>query len=470
MKYLFSVLQLLRNHPEWDLAYLYGRRLDRLPMLLERKLARPGPLWRRLAFWCRALGASSLRQTRLKRADVLFFAGTANQVRALDSSIEACERQGFDVVKVVKKTGHLGTARREGWFQIRFNPGDLMVGAALGLLRARPLRRALRSVVPEGQVARAKYLDRFLEAHVLLPYFMRMLSVVRPRLVVMSNDHNVANRCLLVAARVNGIKTAYMQHASVSELFPPLEFDYAFLDGKAALELYARCENANCVSGNVSVYMTGQKKVVTLTDKRKDAFRVGIAVNNLDDPVKVAQVVDSFLNKNISVIVRLHPSQRPDFREVLASKYGSHPDVELIGAKDEDLDQFLGRCNIIVAGSSSILLEAAIAGVASYYRNMGRVTASKDYYGYVRNGLARPLPSSFQELDSKSVHALAEVPETVIRAVRYYSETFGTTWQGKEGKLVALTIMRLLSREDVADIYRKVPGNGVFAEIFELRD
>lgn len=467
---LRKTLAILAQRPEWDLAFLYGRRLDKLPVLSERNIARSGWLWRLLAFWGRTVHASGLWQERLKCSDILFFAGTANQVRALDSSIEACEQLGLAVLKIIKKRSHLAPARREGWLQLRFTLGDLVVGAVVGLLRSRPLLAGLRSIVPEGKAASSKYLDRFFEAYVLLPYFIRMLSTVRPRLVVMSNDHNVANRCLLVAAQANGIKTAYMQHASVSELFPPLEFDYAFLDGKAALELYARCENANCVSGNVSVYMTGQKKVVTLTDKRKDAFRVGIAVNNLDDPVKVAQVVDSFLNKNISVIVRLHPSQRPDFREALASKYGSHPDVELIGAKDEDLDQFLGRCNIIVAGSSSILLEAAIAGVASYYRNMGRVTASKDYYGYVRNGLARPLPSSFQELDSKSVHALAEVPETVIRAVRYYSETFGTTWQGKEGKLVALTIMRLLSREDVADIYRKVPGNGVFAEIFELRD
>ena len=58
----------------------------------------------------------------------------------------------------------------------------------------------------------------------------------------MSNDHSPANRALLLVAKSKGIKTVYMQHASVSNLFPVLDFDYSFLDGVNAYNIYKEIE------------------------------------------------------------------------------------------------------------------------------------------------------------------------------------------------------------------------------------
>lgn len=62
----------------------------------------------------------------------------------------------------------------------------------------------------------------------------------KPKAMVFSNDHTTLPRAFLKAAQDEGIKTIYLQHASVSKKipFPPLEFDYALLEGHDALEKY----------------------------------------------------------------------------------------------------------------------------------------------------------------------------------------------------------------------------------------
>ena len=58
--------------------------------------------------------------------------------------------------------------------------------------------------------------------------------------VFVANDHTGPCRSIRLACEQLNIKVAYIQHA-VSSIFPPLEFDYAFLDGKVAYDIYNRC-------------------------------------------------------------------------------------------------------------------------------------------------------------------------------------------------------------------------------------
>ena len=50
------------------------------------------------------------------------------------------------------------------------------------------------------------------------------------KLIVLANDHITSCRCLIELAEKYGIKTLYVQHASITERFPPLHFSYSFLD------------------------------------------------------------------------------------------------------------------------------------------------------------------------------------------------------------------------------------------------
>jgi hypothetical protein len=64
------------------------------------------------------------------------------------------------------------------------------------------------------------------------------LSRLEPKALVVSNDHNMPNRVVLKLAREKRIPSVYIQHASVTEKFPPLAFDYALLEGLDALQKY----------------------------------------------------------------------------------------------------------------------------------------------------------------------------------------------------------------------------------------
>ena len=51
---------------------------------------------------------------------------------------------------------------------------------------------------------------------------------------IAANDHSGLSQIGFVAARDAGLKTIYIQHAAISDLFPPLIVDYALLDGEDA--------------------------------------------------------------------------------------------------------------------------------------------------------------------------------------------------------------------------------------------
>ena len=104
--------------------------------------------------------------------------------------------------------------------------------------------------------------------------------------MITSNDHNVPNRCMLAVAHHLGIKTVYLQHASVSPIFPALRVNYAFLDGQCALDIYRQCEpnqpNTNRNAPLPKVILSGQKKHVKRSEKSQSTL-IGVAFNVLDD-------------------------------------------------------------------------------------------------------------------------------------------------------------------------------------------
>ena len=81
--------------------------------------------------------------------------------------------------------------------------------------------------------------------------YRRALRHYQPRAVVFANDHNDDARAMLLACRQLGIPTIYLQHASVSSLFPPLAFDLSLLEGRhdqrsGAARGYAQSRRIRC--------------------------------------------------------------------------------------------------------------------------------------------------------------------------------------------------------------------------------
>ncbi|WP_150112632.1 hypothetical protein [Marinobacter nitratireducens] len=377
----------------------------------------------------------------------LFFAGTVNQRRSLQTTLRALVSAGKDTVAVATKSA-MNTEEEGGQYvKLALRPVDLVLVLVLLIRRGPRLYRELKKLHP---AALNWYFNCFCEAYIYLVYFYRLLRLAKPEYVVTANDHNVSNRCFLAVAHYLGIKTVYMQHASVSPLFPALSVDYAFLDGLYAFKMYQQCEtnrhaDAPYLHRETTVFFSGQKKPITRC-RRSGEPVVGVALNLLDHQENAIAFIQSLVEAGLMVRLRWHPSLSERHVRAYLEAFENHDQVSISDARSESVSAFLSSVSCLVAGNSSIHLEAALAGVKPIYYE---VTSSDipDYYGFVRQGLASEASSTDQVVSiAKSDHD-TYLPDP--DAVRYYSSTYLTEWDGHEGELVADVLMRLESEQSI---------------------
>lgn len=262
--------------------------------------------------------------------------------------------------------------------------------------------------------------------------YRRALRHYRPRAVVFSNDHNDDTRSLLLACQAEGVPTAYVQHASVSTNFPPLGFDLNLLEGQDALDKYRLC---GPVHGRVE--LVGMPKAdAYLNAKNTHPFvrRVGLACN-IHDPLPA--LTDTLVHlvrdlPELTFTLRPHPSDGRDFgplRQLL-------PALQWSSARSENVFDFLLRQDALVAADTSTHLEATLLNVASIYYRFGTNPLTKDYYGYVAQGLVDQA-ENLGELTNLLRRYGRTKPNDLYRRAVYYNATLGTV---NEGRSQALTL------------------------------
>jgi hypothetical protein len=265
--------------------------------------------------------------------------------------------------------------------------------------------------------------------------YLRALRHYRPRAVVFANDHNDDARALLLACRAEGVPTAYVQHASVSTNFPPLEFDLNLLEGQDALDKYRQC---GPVHGRVE--LVGMPKADTFLSQRNLAprvRRVAVACNLLDELPAVTDTLTYLLRElpDLSFTLRPHPSDRRDFttlRQALPALQWSNP-------QQENVFEFLQTHDALVAADTSTHLEATLLNVASLYYRFTPTASLADYYGYAAQGLSEWARSP-TELAAALRRLAQHKPADLYRRAAYYNATLGTA---NEGHSRALAVRRL---------------------------
>ena len=441
-----DVSEILKKEPEVWLAYLYGQQLDNVPHLIRTRARVRGVVPRFLRYIIFMLRYLSIKQPAClsSRTEFLIFAGTENQANSLENTVQFLKENGKRLVGI----GHVNILhdkeREVNYVPFKFNFFDVIKSIIVSSSKVASLYRSLRLNNP---AATRFYFDEFCRVYSYLIYFLRVLDKTRPDFVITSNDHNVPNRSLLAVAHYLGIKTVYLQHASVSSLFPALRVDYAFLDGRYALDIYRECEkNQPANNRNVpmpKVFLTGQKKSL---ERRKghEAEGIGIALNPLDDTEAAIQFVKELLGASQQIFVRWHPGQPAYEIQQYQKVFGGCPQVTLSNPRSETVSAYLKNICWLVAGNSSIHLEAALAGVTPIYFEISPPD-HPDYYGYVRHGLARKANTAADIVELIGARIKSEGPD--IAALRYYSATYLTEWEGREGELVANCLMRLSEGE-----------------------
>ena len=273
-----------------------------------------------------------------------------------------------------------------------------------------------------------KYFTRLWTTYGLYKVAGEMLDKYNVKVLVMANDHNDINRCLLFNALERGIKTVYVQHASVKKGFPRLDFTYSFLDGQESLDkyLYAGTPNGE-------VYLSGGVRFDFLYDKivkrNYDIKKIGIAINMLDDIEKVKNLCLFLKNEGYNdIILRPHPRYQHLDTEWLIKN-----NISISNPKEESSFDFIANIDFMISNESAIHLDASIMYCPTVLYNMSDNKVLDDY-NFIKNNLVK-LANTDEELlmfikNPKDILPTREV-------LQYYNASSNTHLEGKLGTTIA---------------------------------
>lgn len=422
--------------------------------------------------WTKAVAISILRALIATRtpertagrqwpAKVYAVLQTQNQLNALMPCLNILSRHGIPIAMNVEGNIDLrGLASTVDVTSASPRRKEHLAVATLLILRLPTLLSACR----ESRCNPERLLSLATLAYRTMLITIRQIETYRPSLVLMANDHCPSPRATRLASEKAGVKTAYVQHACVSANFPILAFDYAFLDGEIALQCYmdsSRDADSSYLSeraGRCTKYLVGQQKQTAKSLSRAKATvpycespkaRVGMAVSIPLHRDAFGRLYRLLLDLSYPLLIRTHPRQpRPDIAWLQELCKG-HAIARVAPASEMDLADYLSQIDCLIAGNSSIHLEAAVAGRKTYYCPLetSDPATQGDYYGFLKNGVSTEIPRnvSMRDLDQM----LKAMPCNNIRpkGVQRYSETYNTPFAGKENEVLASIISDIIDSD-----------------------
>ena len=461
---------------EVELAYLYGQKLTEIEYMKLKKPRLSGFLLRSFIFFAKLAISFTLRLKSSKTKDILIYVGSTNQFNSIEPIIDALKNKKTDFF--LSYSQGIFEKNRSPYTNSRlvgFGFNIVLMALSFYLIRGLPLYIQFKKEKRNKELN--WHFNHFLDAYAFVPYFIELLTEVRPSLVVVANDHTVNNRCLRLAAELMGIETLYVQHASVTSNFPPLEFDYALLDGRTAHDIYLnnykdRKEENPRVDVNIAncqVFLSGQKKRVVsrLPVSQSKKNWIGVAVNTLDDFNSVRDILDVLFLMGKKCILRTHPIQNKIFINHLKSFIKDKDWIVWSDSNKEGLSQYFFSISSLISGNTSIHLEAALSGLPTFYYEMSQDVVRPDYYGYVKNGISYKIKDGFS---LSEFELLSKNAESSLRnnSIKRYSETFNTPFQNNEGKLSAEIIIRILNKQTLEDLFTEELSTS-FKSVYSLK-
>lgn len=308
------------------------------------------------------------------------------------------------------------------------------------------------------------FFDSYWSSYGLYVYF-RLILATGPSAVIMSNDHSLYNRALLKGANAEGIATFYVQHASVTSKFPALDFTYALLDGRDALEKYDAIGPSDCKAFLIGI-MKLDDYITNAAEPRSPVNRIGICFNAGDPADRIEHLCESLTASGQSArfILRPHPSDRRYERwHRLADRFGAQASDS---RAELSLDFLRDKVDAVLAGESNILLEAALLNVYPLYYDYA--LEQRDHYGFLQHGLV----TQRLEEPNEATDALQMLSRAIhwprSRTARYCA-TIGTEYEGRSTDLALELIDCLLSARDVPQNRWRRVLDTVHLEAYTLR-
>ena len=226
---------------------------------------------------------------------------------------------------------------------------------------------------------------RTLRALELIAYYTRYLELLRSssfRVAVMSTHSNPHGIALNLAARRLGIPIALITHGMPIRPIARLHYDLAIHECAASRRIY---EEAGCRMGVTVIKSRRDQHAPMQLPAPGVPITVGLFLSK--DPVDAqvmqclrALTVDSRVTR---IIVRPHPMNL--WRDMHA-RIASLGDARIRVVANTCLAGDLARCDVVVAGNSTVLLDAVVAGVPACYVS-GLDHGPYDVQDFVKDGL-----------------------------------------------------------------------------------
>ena len=280
-------------------------------------------------------------------------------------------------------------------------------------------------------------LDDYWRAYGLYIVFRRWFRKNRPQSVIVSNDHSLVPCVINKAAQDEGIPTFYIQHACVTEKFPPLRMDFALLEGLDAKEKYSAVSD-----GKTETHLIGIPKFDAFSKRINTSTKcksVGICFSLADDLDRSLELLNGMSEvDDIRFIVRPHMGMSSEAKQTFAAActkfnfdYSTH--------ESEQSFDFLDRIDVLISGTSAIALEAVMLNVTSlnYVLNLD----ISDWYGFIENGLTQST-DNIDKLKMTIEDLKTNRPEVRGLAERYCA-TISTAYAGRSSELAAEKIISL---------------------------
>lgn len=283
------------------------------------------------------------------------------------------------------------------------------------------------------------FFNKYWRTYGLIIAYELYLRCLSPKAMILTNDHCREPLIVSSICKEKRIPVFFIPHGSFSgETLEknPMYFDFALVSGE---DQKTRIETA---LPNCKCYMIGRPlSDSSLLKKNKSLTlrQIGVCINPMDNLVNIDKLCDLIMEKtNVTMVIRPHPSMNTSkLKKIVSSKK-----IEVSNSISENPIDFLTRVDGIIAGCSSIILDAAEMNVYPIFYDSSR--RYDDFNNFVKRGLA-DFAANPEDCVKLLKQASIKKPNVRINA-KYYNGTIGTEYDGKSTILAKELIIKNINR------------------------
>jgi hypothetical protein len=256
------------------------------------------------------------------------------------------------------------------------------------------------------------------------------LRLAKPRLLIILTDHQMVARDMVKSAKASGVKTLYIQHASVTDHFPPLITDYAFLEGKDAQSKYLNISKGHTDTIIELIGITKLDGTLNRATGETAINNIGMCTNEFDDIV-IADSLIALLKSEFALTLRPHPGD-PRYEQwtETAKKHG----ILFSDSKSQKASDFLAGVNCVVSYNCGIITESLMLNKPTFSFQLSQ--NEFDHYGFLGHHIVDHYKKA--AVLAEDIAKLRNAPNIINwkNKAKYYCDTIDTPYEGRSAELV----------------------------------